>query len=282
MQATDPQGVRLVLKNIGVVLDPEQPHISGERFLQSPHKLVLLGKWKGTRVVVKASNHPEGKREIQQEKTARDTLKKLAFASDVLLMPEELYAGEQEGYTLFITAYIPQEKSLMSLPVSEQFFSMLRAFEAQEAFHATTWEHDRMIGGVFHALHAKDYVEAFDDYVRAVQQHYPNAELLHDLAHAQDFLREHSTDIERYCGHLTHSDFAPHNFRASARQLYVLDYTAIHFGNKYEGWARFLNFMLIHNPELERMLDEYVKVERGEGEYLDLRPMRVYKNSLLL
>ena len=97
MQATDPQGVRLVLKNIGVVLDPEQPHISGERFLQSPHKLVLLGKWKGTRVVVKASNHPEGKREIQQEKTARDTLKKLAFASDVLLMPEELYAGEQEG-----------------------------------------------------------------------------------------------------------------------------------------------------------------------------------------
>lgn len=282
MHANDLGDIGHILERLEITLDDEQPHISGERFLQSPHKLVLLGKGKSGRVVVKVSCDLKGKQEIAREKKARDTLQKLAFASDVLLMPEELYFGEQGPYTLFITAYVTQKDPFVNLPQEEQFFSILRAFEAQEAFHATTWEHGRMIKGAFAALRAEDYLENFEEYIQTIGEHYPKPELAATLTRAKMFLREHTVDIERYCGYLTHSDLAPHNFRSAARQLYMLDYTAIQFGNKYEGWARFLNFMLIHNPTLERMLTKYVQQERGEGEYLVLRLMRVYKIGFLL
>jgi len=62
----------------------------------------------------------------------------------------------------------------------------------------------------------------------------------------------------------------------------MLDCSSIHFGNKYEGWARFLNYMVIHNPELEQFLNEYVLKNRGTNDYLNLRLMRVYKIGYLL
>jgi hypothetical protein len=62
----------------------------------------------------------------------------------------------------------------------------------------------------------------------------------------------------------------------------MLDCSAVHFGNKYEGWARFLNYMLIHNPRLEQVLSSYIRANRGADEYLDLRLMRAYKIGYLL
>ncbi len=40
--------------------------------------------------------------------------------------------------------------------------------------------------------------------------------------------------------------------------------------------------MLQYNPALEYLLMEYVRENRGEKEYLDLRLMRIFKLALLL
>jgi hypothetical protein len=95
-------------------------------------------------------------------------------------------------------------------------------------------------------------------------------------------LKDHRVVLERYSNFLTHTDFVPHNMRVHNRAIYLLDQTAIEFANKYEGWARFLNYMIVHNPELERLLSEYVRKMRGADEYLDLRLMRAYKAGFLL
>ena len=39
--------------------------------------------------------------------------------------------------------------------------------------------------------------------------------------------------------------------------------------------------MVHHNPDLEKILSEYVRANRGEEEYLSLRLMRVYKLGFL-
>ena len=83
-------------------------------------------------------------------------------------------------------------------------------------------------------------------------------------------MEEHRTVIERYSGFLTHNDFVPHNLRVSGKEVYLLDYSSMLFGNKYESWARFLNFMIHHNRPLELALANYVRTNRGEEEYLEL------------
>jgi hypothetical protein len=40
--------------------------------------------------------------------------------------------------------------------------------------------------------------------------------------------------------------------------------------------------MMLHSPELERLLSTYVRETRGEDEYLSLRLMRAYKITFLL
>lgn len=62
----------------------------------------------------------------------------------------------------------------------------------------------------------------------------------------------------------------------------MLDCSSVYFSNKYEGWARFLNYMIIHNPDLEKLLVRYIIENRGEKEYLSLRLMRVLKIGELL
>jgi hypothetical protein len=92
--------------------------------------------------------------------------------------------------------------------------------------------------------------------------------------------------IDKYGNYLSHTDFVPHNFRVRDRKIYMLDcspeYRTVHFGNKYEGWARFINYMVIHNPELGNILADYVRKNRGEEEHMSLRLMRVYKLGFLI
>ncbi|MDP2812409.1 MAG: hypothetical protein Q8O32_01825, partial [bacterium] len=78
-------------------------------------------------------------------------------------------------------------------------------------------------------------------------------------------------------GFLTHWDFVPHNIRVKGNDIYLLDHSSIRFGNKYEGWARFINFMTLYNPELADDLLFYVQKNRPVSEYLSLRAMRVYR-----
>ncbi len=279
------KSARPLIEALGFVLDPKQPQIGGERYLMSGHKLVLLGRrrFDGKRVVIKVSSNPEGIREIEKERTAQEVLHALNFAVRTFFSPEELLFTARDGYTLRATAFIEQDKPFLTRPLEEQFFLALRAFETQEGVYATTYAHAHTIQNVFGMVSVQDYLEAFEEFRKSSLESDPhNKELATVMNRALEFLRQHRTVIERYCGFLTHHDLSLHNLRVVHHDIYLLDHTSIYFGNKYEGWARFINFMTQYNPALEKMLVQYVRENRGEKEYLDLRLMRVFKLGLLL
>jgi hypothetical protein len=107
-------------------------------------------------------------------------------------------------------------------------------------------------------------------------------DLYKTVSSAEDFLKGNREMLDRYSGFLTHEDFVPHNLRISGQDVYLLDHTALLFGNKYESVARFLNYLCIYNLKLERWIIEYIKKNRCEEEYLALRLMRTYKLAELL
>ncbi|MDB5189216.1 MAG: hypothetical protein JWL82_173 [Parcubacteria group bacterium] len=274
--------IRTTLTALGYSITEDQPHISGERAHLSVKKQVLLGKnAAGVPVVIKTSDHPDGIKEILQEKTARDVLKRLSFAMDELLQAEELFSGSEDGRYFLITSYIPQESIFVIRPIEEQFFLALRAFEAQEAFHATTYGHAREIRNAFEVYTAVTYLDSFHGFLESVRRYTSNPRLDAALVRGSRFLEENAVVIERYGNYLTHTDFVPHNMRLHGRAIYALDLASVRFGNKYEGWGRFLNYMTAHNPPLERMLITYLRKNRPE-EYLAVRLMRVYKLGYLL
>lgn len=274
-----------ILNTLGFKLDENQLHISGERYLMTRNKLVLSAtKIDGNkRVIVKASEHADGKKEIATEKTFRDSLLSIEFTKKRVLFPKEIYYGKEKVYDLLITEYISQDKIFVDHAIKDQFFIILHSFEAQEAFHATTFEHIRKIEKVFPIFTPQKYIESFTELIRNPRDVLSKiGEENKTLELALDILSKQKNILERYSGYLTHTDFVPHNFRIHNRTLYMLDCSAVHFGNKYEGWARFLNYMLIHNPELEQMLDKYIDANRGKDEYLDLQLMRIYKIGYLI
>jgi len=280
--------ISALLTPLGYSLDELQQYISGERYLMAGGKLVLAGTdiKNGTKVIIKTSSKPDGKKEISSEKKSRDLMRSLSFADKKILIPEELYFGTKGDYVFLIMRYILQKKVFVAHTLKEQFFIALSAFEAQESFHATTFEHLRLIKGVFPMLSSAEYLNDFSRLKNSILQNNPDKSFNVLLERTETFLKENTITIDRYASYLTHTDFVPHNFRLAEHSLYMLDcvpnYATIHFGNKYEGWARFVNYMLIHSPELEHLLTKYVRDNRGEDEYLSLRLMRVYKIAYLL
>src|SRR5689334_21028137 len=110
--------------------------MSGERFLMMKDKSVLVGTDKsGKKVIIKVANKEGGKKEILREKQARELLQSIAFANDQIIFPKETYFGEQDGFLIWATEFISQDKVFVAHTIEEQFFLILRAFEAQEAFH---------------------------------------------------------------------------------------------------------------------------------------------------
>ena len=283
--------ISALLKPLGFSLDEQQPYVSGERYLaigMAGGKLVLAGTrdGDGMKAIIKASCQKDGIKEIESEKSARDLMRSLSFADKKILIPEEFYYGTKDGYVFLIMRFIPQEKVFVAHSIEEQFFIALSAFEAQESFHATTYEHIRDIKKVFPVLSSAEYLSDFERLKDSILRQYKDESLLSVLEKTEMFLKEHTIEIDRYANYLTHTDFVPHNFRLTEHTLFMLDcvpnYATIHFGNKYEGWARFLNYMMIHSPELELLLSKYVRDSRGEDEYLSLRLMRAYKITFLL
>jgi hypothetical protein len=275
--------IKDILAKIGITLEAEQPHVSGERFLMAKDKFVLVGGYKDNgKVAVKVSNNPSGERDIAMEKQARDILKSVSFAYDTIVFPNEVYFGKVGGYTIWAIEFIEQEKVFVEHTLEEQFFLILRAFEEQESFHATTYEHLEKVKKIFPILYAQEYS---DEFVKS-RGSLDDPEIRDTLSNAGIFLSDNKEVINKYANYLTHTDFVPHNFRVRHRKIYMLDCSpevrTVHFGNKYEGWARFLNYMVIHNPRLERLLSDYVRKNRGEEDYLSLRLMRVYKIGFLL
>ncbi|MFZ2167321.1 MAG: hypothetical protein WAV50_00455 [Minisyncoccia bacterium] len=277
-----------LLRPLGFSLEERQPYVSGERFLMAGGKLVLAGTAteNGMKVIIKASRYADGKAEISSEKRSRDLIRSLAFADKKILIPDELFYGTEGEYVFLITRFISQEKVFVAHTLEEQFFIALSAFEAQESFHATTYEHLRAVKEVFPVLSSTEYLQNFGRLKESTLRLHPDEALRTTLEKAEAFLTANKLIIDQYANYLTHTDFVPHNFRIAEHTLFMLDcvpnYSTIHFGNKYEGWARFLNYMLIHSPELEHLLTEYVRDARGEEEYLSLRLMRVYKITFLI
>ena len=275
-----------VLTALGFELEAEQPHLIGERYLmhavttKSGKKLILLGKRisDGKRVVIKATRDPDGTREIVLERTCRTVLQQIKFAYNTFLSPQELVFTHKHGFVIAIQVFIEQDSTFLARPLPDQFSLALKAFKAQESAHAATYEHTRLIKKTFGAINAEKYIENFAEFTKNILAISPdNVELKNRLNEAQRYLVQHKQTIQQYANFLTHTDFVPHNFRIVGKDIYLLDYSSLRFGNKYEGWARFLNFMTLYNPALEKLLVEYVRVNRTPEESLSLKLMRLYR-----
>ncbi len=273
------------LQELNIVLEDSQVHIGGERYFINNKKLVLIGKDINhqNRVAIKVGLNEDSIREICDEKKCRDVLKKINFASYVFLSPQEVAFIKQSNFAMLITVYIEQEHTFLERPLEEQFFLAIKTFEAQEGLHATTYEHANVISKTFGIWKAKNYLEAFNLYQQQIISNLPdNHKLKNLLARTYKFLSDNSEIVDLYSGFLVHWDFVPHNIRVVGRDVYFLDHSSMRFGNKYESWARFINFMILYNPELEQILVDYVENNRSKEELLSLQLMRVFRLAELI
>lgn len=275
-----------LLNNLGFSLEEKQPHIGGERYLMqaitttSGRKLILLGRRKkdNLRVIIKATGDEKGAKELQYERASRQMLHEINFAHGVFFSPEEILFTKQESFTISIQSFIDQARPFLERPLKEQFALVLKAFKAQEGAHATTYGHERLIGQTFEIWNAPQYLTAFKKFVTNIALARPHdAGKQETLSKAVAFIESHTETIEQYCGFLTHTDFVPHNFRIVDNTIYLLDHSSLRFGNKYEGWARLVNFMVLYNPELARAIVDYVRLNRTPEEFLALKILRVYR-----
>jgi len=279
------QALAPILKKGGYILDNEQPHVVGERFLMqavtttSGKKLILLGTRIADRkrVVIKVSNEKAGISELKEERKVRHALKAIRFAYRTFNSPKELFWGKKKGYAMFIQEFLPNSPTFLERPVKEQFDLALSAFKGQEGAHATTYAHQRFARRYFNEKKAGDYITSFEGFVQYAEQNRIAEDLFKLLQVTLMYLKENKTDIERYQGFLTHTDFVPHNFRVIDDSIYLLDHSSIRFGNKHEGWARFLNFMTLYNPDLEEGFALYMRENRSLEERHSLKLMRLYR-----
>lgn len=279
-----------LLRQLGFALDSEQRHIIGEReLLMNTHdvggggyKLVLTGKKvsDGMRVIIKVTSDPSGIAEIERERKARDTITKLRFSYSIFTPPQEILHTTQGGHLISVTEFIEQEMPFLERPIQDQSTLALRALKIQEGVHATTYSHTKTIQSVFGSVGSEYYIRTARAYVESMRE---SSLINHtDIRDALHHLETQTECIEQYCGFLTHADFVPHNLRIRGDTIYLLDYASIHFGNKYESWARFLNFMTLHNRPLEKALTAYVAQNRTTEEQTSLQAMRIFKSLFLV
>ncbi len=269
-------------EQLDITLDETQLNVGGERAIMSPDKWVLTGTKNDShqRVVLKCAKDAHGVAEIDQEHTVRNGLKGLPFAEQELIMPDELFYGKQNGYTVSVNTFIEQDNVFTDHSLHEQFFMALHALESQESFHATTREHQSSIRNQFQTHSPDVYLDTYKQMGREIKSIWPDS--TDALEEGLQLLEENQLLLQAYDGYLIHSDFVPHNFRIHDQQLYLLDFVSFRLGNKYESWARFINFMEIHSPNLVSLLLDYIKQDRGKEEYQVLKLMRIYKIVFLL
>lgn len=287
--ATELRTLAPLLALHGFSLDDTQVHTLGERFLMQAvttvggQKLILRGTdAMGQPVIIKTSRDPIGQAEIRHERLCRSLINELDFAYNVFVAPQELLHLETAGFVINVQTYIDQETTFLERPLSEQFSYVLSAFKAQEDSRATTGSHVRHIARTFGYKTSRDYSLLAQEFITTITI-LPDAHRAHNLLRTvASRLEDNSERIEQYCGFLTHTDFVPHNFRIKDEQLFLLDFSAIRFGNKHEGWARMLNFMTLYNPALEDALISYVELNRAAEERESLQLMRIFRLAELI
>lgn len=277
--------IRRLLSLHHITLAAEQPHLKGERFLIQAlttvggRKLILLGTNATTqqKVVIKATREAAGKAELLHERTCRSLLHAMKFSYESFHSPQEVLFAEVEGYTLYVGEFIEQTSSFLERPLEEQFNFALRALKAQEQTRATTATHLGTVRNVFGTKTSDDYRTMTDDFLTHISKHPTLSEASALVTKVAAVLRQNLNRVDQYCGFLTHTDFVPHNFRIRDNVLYLLDFSSLRFGNKHEGWARFLNFMTLYNPALETLLLTYVRENRSPEEVESLHLMRLFR-----
>ena len=277
--------IAALLSSHNITLDEAQPHTKGERFLMRAlttiggTKLILFGIETTTqrRVVIKVSNDTVGKNELRHERLCRMLLQSVKFSYESFHAPAEILFLEQSPYVLFVTEYVHQDSSFLDRPLEEQFSYALLALKAQERTRATTYNHLTQIRQVFGSRNSATYLALVDTFIHLNEVNCSSEIIRGLLIETKARLVENKTLVDQYGNFLTHTDFVPHNFRISDNTLYLLDFSSLRFGNKHEGWGRFLNFMTLYNPELESLLITYVEENRSAGERASLQVMRLFR-----
>lgn len=274
----------------GITLDATQVHTLGERYLMLARrdvgggglKLILTGLQRGTRVIVKVSRDTHGIREIERERTTRNAVRALPFSYHLFSAPKELWYHSDAGLCISVTEYIEQDAVFIERPVAEQFSLILSMLKMQEAVHAATYEHARQIKSVFGLVNAAEYTKRLHTYVDTILRTNIPQHVRDVVTRAHTAWEVDAEVVEQYAGFLTHADFVPHNFRIRNGEPYLLDYASLHFGNKHEGWARCMNFMMLYTPDVARALETYMQENRSAEEYTSLWHMRIYKLLFLI
>ncbi len=279
------ESLKPILQDLGFVLEEEQVHISGERYVSGEKKLVLVARRlkDNLRVIIKVSSDKKGVSEIKHERASRQMLAKIKFAYHVFFTPEEILYQEIDDRIIFITKYIEQDCQFLERDTKEQFFLALKGLEVQEGVQVTTYEHAHDVSQYFGVWQASDYLQKFSEYQQAIQKLLAdNQAALAFFDQAKLFLEKNKKTIDLYTGFLTHWDFVPHNLRINKNNIYLLDHSSLRFGSKHESWARFINFMCLYNPDLVKYLLFYIKKNRPASESLSLQAMRVFRLSEII
>jgi hypothetical protein len=271
------------LNGLEITLDKDQPNTKGERFLMSGKKLVLIGKQKNKKVVIKYSGDKSGIEEMESERENKHSFLSLDFIKSNFKFPGEIYWQRNKDYALMVTEFIEQGFSFIELPNDKQFYYMLSILESLDGVQATTTSHLKQITKSKHIKNAKDYLDQYLDWCTTIMTLMSkDRELMALLEKGKDIISAQLNLIQKYSSTLTHTDLVPHNFRIYNEEIYFLDHTSLIFGNKYENWARLINFMAIYNRELENNLVKYVKNNKSAEELLMLKIMRIFKISQLI
>jgi hypothetical protein len=295
-----------ILKGLGFEIDIDQPHTKGERGSFRAKKIILLGRRisYNFKVVIKCARYEEGIKELQEEKQARENIKKIDFAYHEFLEPKEILFRNEKMFLIQVTEFIVEEKKFLDRDPNNQFDIAYRSLITQEGIHAVTSKHNKTIKKLFTTFDFNTYRHnlskfkiIISDFLlssgtgalgplikgpASVRAHLCKASEVGgilDLAENEFLQNKHR--IQQYSGFLTHTDFVPHNFRVrndnGVERVYLLDHSAIIIGNKHDGWARFLNFCVLHSPIVEKWFTEYFKVNRSKEESESLRLMRIYR-----
>jgi hypothetical protein len=265
------------LESLGFEIDENQIHTKGERYAFRAQKLILTGirKSDNLKVVIKVTREKEGREEILHERDCRLALHKIDFAYHEFLDPEEIYFETSNNFTILVTEFIEEDKKFLDRDSKEQFQIALISFVTQEGIHAVTTKHNKFINKYFETYNFKKYVSELENNKNKLLEIFPN--LKNAIEAGEDEFKKNEYRVSQYCGFLTHTDFVPHNFRVREGRVYLLDHSAIRIGNKHEGWGRFLNFMVLHNPLLYNWFVKYFDDNRSVEELESLRLMRIYR-----
>ena len=233
-------------------------------------------------VVIKFSTNQDGQKEIRHEAAVARGLLKVDFAAHVFKAPSEIAFNDTPAFTFRVTEFLPEEKAFIKLSTIDQFHLAVQAFAVQSGLHAATYGHVRQVKKLFGVAKVDDYIDSTKAYQAFIGANVIEKKQAEVVFNATNQLMEQAATIATYMDFLTHTDFVPHNVRLHDGELYLLDQTSLHFGNKHESWARFVNYMTLYNFELAQYLTQYIKDNRTEEEYQSFRMMRVYKLIYLL